>query len=213
MGGQEMCVLVKNNQFWSLHPFFHWLLPLCLLAVMTACGGGQLTQQEMHRAYQQALAQTETTARSDWQAHPDALAAAVEMPKRYFQEMTRTSVERLTKLTYAQNAFLCDTLHIALGADEIEAYFLKTADRVNALSVTFLDFSAAGREVFARWTMSMRVDGLAGGRPVTSYGISHFRFDQEGRILLHQDFWDAGGAFFEQLPGLKWVIPRVRGGL
>ena len=208
-----MCVLDIKNRVWSLQPLLHLLLSLCLLGVTTACGSGRLTQQEMHRAYQQALASTETTARSDWQAHPDALAAAVEKPKRYFQEMTGTNVERLTKLTYAQDAFLCDTLHIALGADEIEAYFLKTANRVNELSVTFLDFSAAGREVFARWSMTMRADGLAGGRPVTSYGISHFRFDREGKILLHQDFWDAGGAFFEQLPGLKWIIPRVRGGL
>jgi hypothetical protein len=208
-----MRVLAIKNKIWSLQPLLHLLLPLCLLGVTTACGGGRLTQQELYRAYQQALASTETTARSDWHAHPDALAAAIERPKRYFREVTRTNVERLTKLTYAQDAFLCDTLHIALGADEIEAYFLQTADRVNALSVTFLDFSASGREVFARWTMSMRVDGLAGGRPVTSYGISHFRFDREGKILLHQDFWDAGGAFFEQLPGLKWIIPRVRGGL
>ena len=208
-----MCVLDFKSKVWSLQPLLHLLLSLCLVGVTTACGGGRMTQQEMHRAYQQALASTETTARSDWQANPDALAAAVEKPKRYFREMTGTNVERLTKLTYAQDAFLCDTLHIALGADEIEAYFLKTADRANALSVTFLDFSTTGREVFARWTMTMRADGLAGDQPVTSYGISHFRFDREGKILLHQDFWDAGGAFFEQLPGLKWIIPRVRGGL
>jgi hypothetical protein len=127
--------------------------------------------------------------------------------------MTRANVEQTTKLLYAHDAFLCDTLHIALGADQIEAYFLKTADRVSALSVTFIDVSTAGKDVFARWTMTVQVDGVAGGRPVVSYGVSHFRFDREGKVILHQDFWDAGGAFFEQLPGLNWVIPRIRGGL
>lgn len=104
-----MCVLDIKNKLWSLQPLHHLLLPLCLLGATTACVGGRLTQREMHRAYQQALASTETTARSDWQAHPDALAAAVDRLKRYFREMTRTNVERLTKLTYAQDAFLfCD---------------------------------------------------------------------------------------------------------
>jgi len=59
--------------------------------------------------------------------------------------------------------------------------------------------------------MTIAVQELAGGEPVTTYGMSHFRFDAEGKVILHQDFWDASAGFFEQLTGLETIIPRIRG--
>ena len=44
---------------------------------MTTACGQRLTQQELHRAYQQALASTESRARSDWSSNPTALVAAI----------------------------------------------------------------------------------------------------------------------------------------
>jgi hypothetical protein len=188
-------------------------IPIGLLLITTACGGNKLTNQDLHLAYQEALASTEKIARADWSAHPDALDAAVDRLENYFSTLTRTNVTELTRTIYAEDAFLCDTLHVARGADEIEAYFLKTADRIKAMRVTFIDYSAAGREVYTRWTMTTEIPNLAGGRPVTTSGISHFRFDEQGKVILQQDFWDAAAGLFEHLPVLRWLIPRIRGRL
>jgi hypothetical protein len=46
---------------------------------------------------------------------------------------------------------------------------------------------------------------------VASYGVTQFRFDADGRVLIHKDFWDAGTALWEQLPGLGGIVRRVRG--
>lgn len=179
----------------SIKPFYlrlrqlmQVLLSVCLLLMTVACGGNRLTRQELYEAYQQALASTEPGARSDWRSGPESLASAIARLQEYYREVTRPSVERLTQRVYAKDAYLCDTLHIARGADEIEAYFLKTADRVNSMRVTILDHSASGRDVYTRWAMTIEAEELADGRPVTSYGISHFRFDENGQVILHQDF-------------------------
>lgn len=204
---------VKNNVFLGFKKLLFLLLLLSLLWMIVACGGNRLTRQELYQAYQQALASTDSRARSDWNSDPEALDAAIDRLQGYYREITRPNVERLTQQVYAEDAYLCDTLHIARGADQIEAYFLKTADRVNSMQVSILDYSASGREVYTRWAMTIAADDLADGQPVTSYGISHFRFDADGKVILHQDFWDASAGFFEQLPVLGWVIPRIRGGL
>ena len=186
---------------------------MALFAAVVACGQPRLAQQELVEAYERALAATEARARSDWTSHPGALAAAVERIQRYYENVTRDSVEALTGRLYSSDAYLCDTLHIARGAEQIEAYFLKTAERVSVMEVTILGYSASGPEVYTRWRMTIAADALDDGRPVTTYGISHLRFDHEGKVILHQDFWDASAGFFEHLPVLGGIIQRVRGGL
>jgi hypothetical protein len=52
--------------------------------------------------------------------------------------------------------------------------------------------------------------GLNDGAPLVSYGVSQFRFDQEGKVLLHRDFWDAGTGLYEYLPGIGGLVARAR---
>lgn len=186
---------------------------MALFAAVVACGQPRLTQQELVEAYEQALAATKDRAWADWTAHPGALADAVGRIQRYYENVTQDSVDALTGRLYSADAYLCDTLHIARGAEQIEAYFLKTAERVSVMEVTILGYSASGPEVYTRWRMTIAADALDDGRPVTTYGISHLRFDHEGKVILHQDFWDASAGFFEHLPVLGGIIQRVRGGL
>lgn len=187
------------------------LLPVLIFLAMTACGGPTLTHQEMTQAYREALAATESKAWSGGDTDPGTLSAAVDRLREYFREVSVASVQRLTDQVYAPDAFLCDTLHIARGAEEIEAYFAITAERVTAMQVTILDYSVTGREVYARWQMTIAADNLAGGQPVTTFGLTHFRFNREGQVILHQDFWDASAGFFELLPWLGRAISRIRG--
>ena len=192
---------------------FIWLAFVVFFLVTTACGGPSLTHQELTQAYQEALAATESKAWSGWDREPGTLAAAIDRLREYYRDVSAASVRKLTPEVYAPDAFLCDTLHIARSAQEIETYFVTTAERVNTMQVAILDYSATGREVYTRWKMTIAADDLADGRPVTTFGLSHFRFNREGKVVLHQDFWDASAGFFELLPGLGRVITRIRGSI
>lgn len=195
-----------------IHKYFGHLISLtAIVLAATGCGGERLTGQDLYGAYQEALADTEGAAHGGWGADPEGLDDAMARLQQYFGEVTADSVQRLTRQVYAEEAYMCDTLHVARGAAAIEAYFLKTAERVDVMRVTIFDYSGAGREVYTRWSMTIAAPELAGGEPVTTYGMSHFRFDSEGKVILHQDFWDASAGFFEQMPGLGAVIPRIRG--
>jgi hypothetical protein len=198
----------------SIHPYLLRLVPLAaLMLAAMGCGGERLTGRELHDAYQEALVDTEDQARADWDNDSEALAAAIGRLQTYYEEVTVERVASLTRQVYAEQAYLCDTLHVARGAAAIEAYFRQTAERVTRMGVTILDYSTTGREVYTRWSMTIAAEELADGEPMTTYGMSHFRFDRDGKVILHQDFWDASAGFFEHLPGLATVIPRIRGSL
>ncbi len=107
----------------------------------------------------------------------------------------------LTRKVCAINAYLCDTLCVARGADEIETYFLKTTSRVNTMTMSILGYSPSGNGGYSRWTLTISAEELSGGRSVATYGMSHFQFDWEVKVFLQQDFRDACAGFFCFCPG------------
>jgi hypothetical protein len=42
-------------------------------------------------------------------------------------------------------------------------------------------------------------------------GVTHLRFDEAGRIILHQDFWDSAEGLYRHIPVLGSLIGVIRG--
>jgi steroid delta-isomerase len=58
--------------------------------------------------------------------------------------------------------------------------------------------------------MTLEKRSLNRGVPVRIPGVSHFRFDARGRVLVQRDFWNTGSGLYERIPVLGWLIRRVR---
>jgi hypothetical protein len=111
---------------------------------------------------------------------------------------------------YAADAYLDDTLVVHHGAAEIEAYFVKTSETVTAYKLTIDDVATSGNDYYIRWTMVFSAPALSGGRPVHSIGVSQVRFNREGKVEFHQDFWDSGKNFYAHLPVVGGAVGYVR---
>lgn len=105
-----------------------------------------------------------------------------------------------TAKVYAPNAFLNDTLATHYGPEEIEAYFVKTADVMTMFELTIDDVARSGQDHYFRWTMIFAAPAMAKGEPIHSIGVSQVRFNEQGQVVMHQDFWDAAGNFFDKIP-------------
>jgi len=123
---------------------------------------------------------------------------------------SRDYIRENTARTYAADAYLNDTLTVHRGAADIEAYFLKTAEAMQDCKVTIDDVARSGPDHYVRWTMIVTAKALAGGTPVHSTGISQVRLDSQGKVMLHQDFWDSGENFFGKLPVSGGAIGFIR---
>ena len=77
----------------------------------------------------------------------------------------------------------------------------------------FRQISNAGSDYYIRWEMAIESEALSPGAPIVSYGVTHFRFDDEGRVLLHRDFWDASTGLYEYLPWVGGLLERLRAAL
>lgn len=119
-------------------------------------------------------------------------------------------VEANAAKVYAPDAYLNDTLVTHHGPDEIKAYFLSTADTMTQYQVTVDDTASSGNDHYVRWTMVFTAPKLNGGKPVESVGMSHIRFNSDGQVVMHQDFWDSGTNIYGQIPVLGGVIESIR---
>ncbi|HKL63194.1 MAG TPA: nuclear transport factor 2 family protein [Woeseiaceae bacterium] len=158
-------------------------------------------------AYEAALARTEGLGPAP---DSEAEAAAVERVREFFADLTPERVQRMAADVYAADAFFNDTLKTLRGADAIGQYFLETARNAGSVQVVFHDISRSGDDFYFRWRMTMRIGALAGGEPLVSWGVTHFRFDEEGRVVVHQDFWDSAGGFYEHLPVVGGLLRAIR---
>lgn len=137
--------------------------------------------------------------------------AAVERFTSFLQHIgDQEFIRENTAKTYRQDAYLDDTLTTHRGAAAIEAYFLQTAESLTESKVTIDDVVRSGPDHYIRWTMIISAKPLAGGKPVHSIGISQVRFDSEGKVAVHQDFWDSGENFFGKLPVSGGIIGIIR---
>lgn len=158
--------------------------------------------------YQQVLVQLE-------QAYPNPLseedhAAAMERFGRLWSDLSGEQVRAHARSIYAEDVWFNDTVKTLRGGEAVADYLQHTADRVDACTVTFDQVMRAGADTFVRWTMVVLTTGSREEDGMVSCGITHMRFNEQGQVVLHQDFWDPAGGLYEHIPGVRWVIQQVR---
>ena len=137
-------------------------------------------------------------------------AAALARFQSFFEDMTPERVRTEIASVYAEDALLYDTLALHEGLDRIRPYFEATAKRAAGVRVAILDVLRKENDFYARWSMEIDWSAFKKGKPTRSYGMSHLRFNREGRVVLHFDFWDSAQGFFEHLPVIGRLIRAVK---
>lgn len=136
--------------------------------------------------------------------------AAVQRVKDFLGSLTPENVQANTSKVYAGEAYFNDTLKTLNGVEAIEEYLVHTAETVNGITVEFDDVARSGPDFYFRWRMDFQAPKLRGGETIRTIGITQIRFDDEGKVLLHQDYWDSMAGLFEHLPVTNQMAGLVR---
>ena len=156
--------------------------------------------------YLEALKSLEST------SEPDSTNAANGL-KRFtdlFADLSAPRIRERARDVYAPDVFFNDTLKTVRGIDALEAYLVDSAEAVESCHVEVEDVAASGANYYVRWVMDIRFKRFAKGQTTRSIGMSHLRFDAEGKIVLHQDYWDSASGLFEHIPLLGFGIRKIK---
>lgn len=133
-------------------------------------------------------------------------AARLEKLVAWYQTLTRESVSDIA-LFYADNVRFKDPFNDVTGRAAIAAIFGHMFDTTHAPRFEVADRLVDGDQALITWTFFF---GLRG----TSYeivGSTHFKFNADGMVVLHRDYWDASEELLQKLPVIGRLIRALCG--
>ena len=130
-----------------------------------------------------------------------------------YANLADTNTANHVNQLYADTLYFNDTVTTIRSRAELTAYMDKTSKKVKTSKVEVHQVMREGADVFVRW--AMHFESSAYGITVDSdtIGMTHLRFNDEGQVVLHQDFWDSAAGLYTHLPIVGFFVRRAQAAL
>lgn len=125
----------------------------------------------------------------------------------FFENLSKDNVGALADL-YSQDAYFKDPFNEVRGLSEIIAIFEHMFAQVDAPGFKITQTIAQDNQAFLLWDFTFFMKGTT--VPQHIHGGSFLRFDQEGKVEHHRDYWDAAEELYEKIPGVKYLMQFLK---
>lgn len=139
--------------------------------------------------------------------------AVQEKFETVFKSFKAGATESNIRSLYAPTFYFNDTFKTFHNIEELIPYMIETAEQVELTDVVILDAAKSDTDYYIRWRMHMKFEAKGKAIDSVSIGMTQLRFDQEGKIILHQDYWDGTEGFYQHLPYIGYFVRKVRDSL
>lgn len=130
----------------------------------------------------------------------------------FFEQLSSpAALDRLGSI-YAADACFRDPFNDVRGVAAIGAIFRHMFDTLQRPHFVINDVIVQQDQCFISWELVFQMRRLGPARQ-TIVGASHLRFDADGRVSEHRDYWDAAEELYEKLPLtgplMRWLRRRM----
>lgn len=135
---------------------------------------------------------------------------ALERVVEFYRVFSADRIRQLAREVYAEDAYLRDPFREVQGIDAVEAYMIESTEPVDEARFEIHDVIGEDGEYYLRWIMVLRLKDYGGDEPDRIVGMSHLRFDRHGKVVFHQDYYDASRVVYEKVPVIGFFIRKIR---
>jgi hypothetical protein len=139
----------------------------------------------------------------------DMLAALTRLVT-FFETLTPHTVARL-KQVYAADAGFRDPFNDVRGHDAIIRIFEHMFVQLSEPRFVVIERVAQGEQAFLTWELHFSFARRPDVRHIIS-GATHVRFDAQGLVAVHRDYWDAAEELYEKIPLLGGLMRLLKRG-
>ncbi|NCG09326.1 MAG: hypothetical protein GWO81_07155 [Verrucomicrobia bacterium] len=127
-----------------------------------------------------------------------------------FTIYTYANLEANVTRVYAEQIYFRDAFKQLDSATAVRDYFLHGLEPVSGVRFVFNRVIRSGGEFYVDWTMAIDFKKTPPDTWEESMGVSHFRFNSEGLVIFHQDYWDPTDIVYKRIPLVKQLIAYVK---
>ena len=131
------------------------------------------------------------------------LSTPVQAAVQFFEHLSPADIARMDQV-YSADAYFKDPFNEVNGVGAITAIFEHMFIKVDKPTFVVTSTIAQGNEAFLVWDFHLQFKGETEARMIR--GSSHLRFDANGKIAYHRDYWDAAEELYEKLPVIGTVM-------
>jgi steroid Delta-isomerase len=129
-----------------------------------------------------------------------------------FETISEKSLDELADL-YGADAYFKDPFNEVQGRAKIRGIFAAMFEQVSEPRFKVVEAVQNQSEkgaAFLVWDFSFRFKRFKAEEVQVIRGASHLRFDPEGKIVFHRDYWDAAEELYEKIPLLGIVMRLIK---
>lgn len=124
-----------------------------------------------------------------------------------FENLSETTLHTQLALLLDTNVVFKDPFNCVAGKSETLHIFQHMFATLEQPQFKVSHRALEGDTGFINWVFQFRMQP---NKPVTAIeGMSRVRFNQQGLVTEHVDFWDAGAEVYAKVPLLGWGIRQV----
>lgn len=111
---------------------------------------------------------------------------------------------------YADEIIFQDPITLVHGLDQLKKYYSQAYKNVRSIRFEFTEIFNQDLTYGASWILHLNIKGLNKGQDYSIAGFTHFKFNSEGLVIKHQDYFDVGAMVYEKLPIQGRIILGIK---
>ena len=185
------------------------------IAAFSLCGCASIstmhTQTVPDKAYREALDWTSPDHFNLPEPGSEAERAMLDGVRSLFENYNRDNLADNATKVYAERLYFRDAFKRFDTAEAVRDYLVEGMKPLEAGEFKLKRFirSEAG-DYYIDWLMRLDFKSTPTGTWEESIGMTHIRFNDEGKVIFHQDYWDPTDIVYRRIPLAKQLIAYVK---
>jgi hypothetical protein len=127
----------------------------------------------------------------------------------FYENLSPQSVADLAS-HYADNAYFKDPFNEVRGLPAIERIFTHMFAQVAEPRFVVVERVVDEHGALLVWEFHFRLRVWRHDAPQVVRGASHLKFDADGKVVWHRDYWDAAEELYAKLPGVGCLMRGLK---
>lgn len=128
---------------------------------------------------------------------------------QFYHDISLDSLARFPEF-YSDNAYFKDPFNEVRGVAAIQRIFTHMFSQVAEPRFVITEKVADAGGVMLIWEFYYRVRLWGKGEAQVMRGVSHLKFDPDGKVNYHRDYWDTAEELYMKLPALGTLMRGLR---